>query len=73
VEKTVEEKDKINKELLDNFLKKEKEMLKTQKKSLLSNKNISDTLISLKKISDQAKYVLNLNQIKKKHKFIIDI
>ena len=73
VEKSMEDKEKINKELLDSFLKKEKELLNTNKKTLLTNKKLSETISCLNKLSEQAKYVLNLNVLKKKPKFIIDI
>ena len=72
-EKSSEDKEKINKELLDSFLKKEKELLNIQKKTLLTSKKLSETISCLNKLSEQAKYVLNLNSLKKKPKFIIDI
>jgi hypothetical protein len=74
-DKSAEEKEKINKELLDSFLKKEKDLLMSKKQSYSAkSKKISDTINCLNKLSAQAKTVLSLNKTKPKpNKFIIDL
>lgn len=71
-DKTSEDKQKINKELLDIFLKKEKDLLGIQKRSYNSSKKISDTINCLNKLSEQARVALNLKK-QKPNKNMIDL